>query len=188
MFPFWLFRVENTEESNYLYSIIGKILMIATRYENYCKNLNFLILAKQERIYQNSNLTQKDLNDFLEKNASTNLRVNIEKIYKLANQLDNLDVIDNLDKKEDSLGAMLKNILHNTEKIRDNFMYEMTQGLKNKDFKGDMSLILEELKNQAKIILEAELAIIQITATLTKEEISNENYMKQSLSWIFYQE
>lgn len=188
MFPFWLFTVENTEESNYLYSIIGKILMIATRYENYCKNLNFLILAKQERIYQNSNLTQKDLNDFFKKNTSTNLHANIEKIYKILHRVEKFIINDKLDKKEDSLAFMLKDILHKARDIRNNFVHEMTLGLDNERFKGDTSFFLEELKNQAEIILEAELAIIQITAALTRDEIPNKNYMKRSLSWIFYQE
>ena len=166
--PFWLFNDSTDEYTSYIYEIIGKALMICTRFESYCKHLELLLniktgLASGEDV----------LSEF-------NLR-------RLSDEIYNKRLFDNIRKL--SLEKDSNDLLIDAKNIRNEIVHEITKGIDDPELPTEVfSRLEEDLKKKIEKILYAEYQLVAAVCIITNEHIPNDNYITNNLKWVFYEE
>ena len=122
--PFWLFNDSTDEYTSYIYEIIGKALMICTRFESYCKHLELLLNIKAGLDAGETGV----LSEF-------NLRRLSDEIYK-KRLFDNIRKLP-LEKESNDLLIDAKN-------IRNEIIHEITKGLDDPELPAEEFSSLEE--------------------------------------------
>ncbi len=166
--PFWLFNDSTDEYTSYIYEIIGKALMICTRFESYCKHLELLLNIK-------TGLTtgEEVLSEF-------NLRKLSDEIYK-KRLFDNIKTLP-LEKESNALLISAKN-------IRNEIVHEITKGIDDPDLPAEeLSKLEEDFKKKIEKILYAEYQLVVAVCIITNDHIPNDNYITSNLKWVFYED
>ncbi len=166
--PFWLFNDDNDEESSYIFEIIGKALMICTRFECYCKNIELHLEIKRTAAADDDVLNETFLN------ALSN------EIYKK---------ILNKNIRAFPFEGELKDLLIDAKNMRNVIVHVTTKGLDEPECSpGAKETLKADLKNMVEKILYAEYVLVITLAIITKEPVPNENYIAKNLNWIFYKD
>jgi len=167
-YPFWLFLTENNEEINYLFSVIGKALMICTRFERYCKHLHLLLMVKS------NNCVFSFDEEYLSELA--------DKIYEKTKLHNNIEKINNKDK------TFLFDKMIEAKEIRNEIAHEITVDLSYPDFDYDnANEIINDLRIKLETVLEIEYIIVLIITKITRDvyDPPSSTYIKSNLKWVF---
>jgi len=173
---------ERTENSDSLHGVIGRSLIIATRFDSMCISLSKLLDIR-------SMVISKAIGSKLVEQGAVEERITDENFDTLINQVTS---------KYHSLGASIKSfqlpgeastILHDARKARNEIAHSLTKGLEGCiDSKVNEEYFINEISRLVKIITDGDIIISSLMSVVNKEPILNESslskYRNRVLNWV----
>lgn len=179
-YPFYAYNYDNNSTVDYVFGVIGKMLLVAQRFERNVKTLELIIGVKLSGSTDEDELT-KISDDILRKN----LIKNIEYLIKLLD----LDDSVNADAKD-----YVSNKFDEARENRNEIAHEITLCLDSIDSPifddvDELRYLIEEYKKLLKPILLVDLWVTGILAKITKENYPPIlNYIDNTMKWVFSDE
>ena len=162
---------ERTEFSDEIHAVIGRSLIVATRFDNLCKSLARLIDFKISLIA--SNLITKDEYDEI-----------INKIFEKHKNLNR--VIQNF-----PIDEQIEDILHDAREARNTIAHSLTIGFEgtfDQKSKGEVEAIIDEIKELVRRVIKGDVIISTYISNMNKESILNNcfesSYEDQVIGWV----
>lgn len=162
---------ERTENSDFLQGVIGRSLIIATRFDSLCTSLSLALELKQKTI---------------------GLSFSDEKFNLFVSQV--ISKYRTLDESIKSFGLPdeLSEILHNARKARNEIAHSLTRGLEGCiDTQVSNEKFIEEISSLIEIITDGDIAISSFISVFNKEPVLSGNslmtYKEKVINWVVNQ-
>ncbi|ENU83974.1 hypothetical protein F974_00959 [Acinetobacter sp. CIP 102159] len=155
---------ERTENSDYLHGVIGRCLIVATRFDAMCTTLADAIKYKELFVNNDS-----DFENFVNKIST--------KYSNLNNSIQGLPIDKNF-----------KVILHEAREARNEIAHSLTKGLIGCIDNVDNKLFFDKVSSLIYYIAKADFIISKLTSIFNGEPILNqyfqENYCQKNVFWV----
>ncbi len=171
--PFYVSNYENSSTGDYLFGVVGKIIMISQRFERYVKSLEALLNLKSNSLDYDQQMQQT-----AEKIFRKTLNNNMKDIKTIINS--NSIIIDVFLEK-----------LKKAREARNYFAHECSLKLdatNNSVFEDIDKLdeLLDDYKSKVNDILVAEQIVVVVIALMTHEDYTpNKDILDHVIEWIF---
>ena len=168
--PFFYYLTKTSSEVNNIFVKIGRALYVATRFESYCRSLNFLLDAKSSTNKGDLSLGNDDqVNKFVNKIQKLSLNKHIKSILNSLN-----------------LGDDISKLIFNANGARNYIAHEITLGMEQ-NIENDASFWeakYKEIDDSITKILSAEFVVILMIALVTHEDLPPTNYIEKNKLWV----
>ena len=175
---------ERTEYSDSIQAVIGRALIVGTRFENLCKHAHKTIIISSTQINRVIDKSDSDDPDKIDEIYIKSFTKAFDRFIKLIDSINELQ-------KEINLPDKLKKVLIAAKNARNKLVHSATIGMEGCiEIKGSESTenLLSEIKKLINIIAEGDYLISSIITQMNKEDILQpqhaQSYKANILNWV----